>query len=58
MNKNVQNLYNTIKLLIKQKALDVEFEACIDDISEDPNVEITVAQLDDFLRESISYWEE
>jgi hypothetical protein len=58
MNNDVQNLYDTIKILIKGNALDVEFEECIENISEDPNTEITVTELNDYLRESISYWEE
>jgi uncharacterized protein YeeX (DUF496 family) len=57
MNNDVKKLYETIKLLVKSNALEVEFEACIKDISKDPNAEVTVADLNDYLRESMSYWE-
>jgi hypothetical protein len=58
MNNDVKELYETIKILVKQNALEAEFEACIDDISENPDEKVTVGELNAYLRESMTYWEE
>lgn len=58
MNNDVKKLYETIKKLIAANALEAEFETCIEDISKDSNAEITVADLNGYLEESITYWEE
>lgn len=55
MNYDVKNLYETIKILVNRNALEDEFKACIDNISDNSNAKITVAQLNEYLRESISY---
>jgi hypothetical protein len=57
MNNDVKKLYETIKILVAANALEAEFEACIEDISEDSDAEITIADLNDYLEESMTYWE-
>jgi len=58
MNNDVKKLYETVKALIKVNALEEEFKTCIEGISTDPNAEITVSDLNDYLEELMSYWPE
>lgn len=55
MNKEVERLLKNINILISQNALEAEFEACAMD---DQEVVEDIEDLNAYLEESMTYWEE
>lgn len=55
MNKEVERLLKNIKIMIDQNALEAEFEACAID---DQYIVESVEDLNAYLEESMTYWEE
>jgi hypothetical protein len=55
MNKEVERLLKNIQILVKQNALEVELQACAAD---DQEIVATIEHLNEYLEESMTYWEE
>jgi exonuclease VII small subunit len=55
MNKEVERLLKNVKILVSQNALEAEFEACAVD---DREIVESIEDLNDYLEESMTYWEE